>query len=138
MKTMKIALSIVAIAAIAAIYSTGAFVPQTHGIENTFEGFLVISDAEMAQHVGGPDEGIQRVNHSGPDQDVASCGSSNPDCNIDRQVRDATLYACDNCPASVFDNYDNTWHHADKYSYYYYVNGNRKTSYQGLRILFLL
>lgn len=53
MKFMKIALSVVAIAAIATIYSTGAFVSQTHGMENTFDGFLVINNAEMAQQVGG-------------------------------------------------------------------------------------
>ena len=58
---MKIALSVVAIAAIATIYSTGAFVSQTHGMDNTVAGFLAISNAEMAQQVGGepdPSEGI--------------------------------------------------------------------------------
>ena len=60
MKFMKIALSVAAIAAIATIYSTGAFVSHTHGIDNTVAGFLTISNAEMAQQIGGepdPSEG---------------------------------------------------------------------------------
>ena len=131
MKPMKIALSFIAIAAIAAIYSTGAFVPQTHGIENTFAGFIILSDAEMAQNVGGPEEGHRRQNTVPVDHDVASCGSSNPDCDKDRQTRDAILYACDPCPEPVFDNYDNTYYYYDKHSI---RKSDGNILYEGLRI----
>lgn len=57
MKTIRIALSILAIAAVVAIYSTGTFVPETQGIEDTVADLVVLSDAEMAQQVGGPEEG---------------------------------------------------------------------------------
>lgn len=131
MKTMKIVLSFVAIAAIAATYSTGAFVPQSPGIEKTFAGFLVINDAEMAQHVGGPDEGHQRLNTYPTDHDQASCGSSNPNCDKDNQTRDAYLYACDNCPEPVWDPYENNYHYYDKFSYY---KSDNNILYKGLRI----
>lgn len=61
MKFMNIALSVVAIAAIATLYSTGAFVSQTHGMDNTVAGFLAISNAEMAQQVGGESDDVEGV-----------------------------------------------------------------------------
>ncbi|MDE0314717.1 MAG: hypothetical protein OXM61_07445 [Candidatus Poribacteria bacterium] len=131
MKTMKNSLYILAIAAVVTIYSTGAFVPDTQGIESTFDGFLVISDAEMAQHVGGPDEGHQRLNTNPTDHDMASCGSSNPNCDSDNQTRDAYLYACDNCLDPVFDDYDNTYFYYDKFSY---RKSDGNILYKGLRI----
>lgn len=106
MKFMKIALSVVAIAAIATIYSTGAFVSKTPGLDNTVDGFLAISNAEMAQQVGGengPSEGIPFYK---PRQDHGKWCSNKPgyvNCKTNfpgeenvKKVRNA-YYMCDPC-----------------------------------------
>ena len=54
MKTIKITLALLAIVAVAALYSTGAFIPETNGMADTVAGLIVLNDTEMAQNVGGP------------------------------------------------------------------------------------
>ncbi len=105
MKFMKIALSVVAIAAIATIYGTGAFVSQTHGMDNTVDGFLVISNAEMAQQVGGQfvnqKEGKQEII---PGEDYSKHCDGLNDClrpNMNRKEFIRDYYVCDHCPPPV-------------------------------------
>lgn len=50
---MKFVLSILSIFAIIAVYSTGAFVSELQGMTETVAGLAVLSDAEMAEQVGG-------------------------------------------------------------------------------------
>ena len=50
---MKTLLTFLTITATLAIYSFGAFVPDTQGVENTFTGLVVLSNAEMAQQAAG-------------------------------------------------------------------------------------
>ena len=81
MKFMKIALSVVAIAAIVTIYSTGAFVFQTPGMDNTVDGFLAISNAEMAQQVGGENDPSEGIAHYKEREDHGSfCSEDSGDC----------------------------------------------------------
>lgn len=113
MKTIKIALPVLAIAAIITIYSTGAFIPETQGIEDTVAGLVVLGDAEMAQQVGGPEEGwAELVVWEGSEK--ASCYGSHscgekPPCPKDRQVRDASQHKCRSCDSQ-------TWYYT-KYRY---------------------
>lgn len=114
MKFMKIVLSVVAIAAIATIYSTGAFVSQTPGMDNTVDGFLAISNAEMAQQVGGhhivPDEGIKKK-IDGQDYSKHCDESGGNVClksDHHRKEFNAPYYVCANClPRVVLFNINN-------------------------------
>ena len=115
MKFMKIVLSVVAIAAIATIYSTGAFVSQTPGLDNTFDGFLAISNAEMAQQVGGhhrnPDEGIKK-RIDGQDYSKHCDASGGNVCLLENHHRKefrAPFYVCDNCLPPVYLVNTNDW-----------------------------
>ena len=50
---MKFVLSILSILVVIAVYSTGAFVSESQGMTDTVAGLAVLSDAEMAEQVGG-------------------------------------------------------------------------------------
>ncbi len=50
---MKSVLSILSILTVLAFYITGAFVPETQGVVDTVDGFMLLSDADMAQQIGG-------------------------------------------------------------------------------------
>ena len=51
MKTLMFSLTFIAALV---LYGAGFFVPETQGIENTFDGHVILNDAEMSQLVGGP------------------------------------------------------------------------------------
>ena len=109
---MKFALSVVAIAAIATIYSTGAFVSQTPGLDNTVEGFLAISDAEMAQQVGGqhvqPREGLQKYVAGDPVPDENAYCVKDNGCARGKKNKRKDLnrhyYECEPCIPPVYYN----------------------------------
>ena len=112
MKFMKIALSVVAIAAIATIYSTGAFVSQTHGMDNTVAGFLAISNAEMAQQVGGETDPSEGIPYYKRQQDHGNFCDDRDDCRTrHRDQKTKTVYAaytmCDPCRPPLTLNFFN-------------------------------
>ena len=116
MKFMKIALSVVAIAAIATIYSTGAFVSQTHGMDNTVAGFLVISNAEMAQQVGGDhpgySKGIPLYYRETPEVPGNYCAGIRECYEQDRKMEVRGAYAiCAPCmpPLNIFNRWQWNW-----------------------------
>ena len=115
MKFMKIALSVVAIAAIATIYSTGAFVSQTQGMDNTVDGFLVISNAEMTQQVGGQfielSTGIPFYIPEGKVPDKFCDGRIACRKRNHKTYINASYYVCDNClpPLNIFNLYQWNW-----------------------------
>lgn len=95
-------MSILAIAVIATIYSTGAFVPQTHGVEKTVAGLEALSDAEMTQQVGGPWTSKFIKWSSG---EYADCQIYN--CPDDTYLYNHTKYGCKACE-NDFDSKYNT------------------------------
>ena len=133
---MKIVLSVVAIAAIAMIYGTGAFVPQTHGLDNTVAGFLAISNAEMAQQIGGhhtePREGEQKLIDGG---DFSKHCDANNVCykpDHHRKEFDASYYVCTDCPPDDEDELNtnvNTNLNANIISKYSRFKANGKRNY---------
>ena len=70
---MKIVLSILSILTMLAIYSTGAFVPESQGMADTVAGLKVLSNAEMAQQMGGIDNHSRRLTRMGHNSPVSWC-----------------------------------------------------------------
>ena len=95
MKTVRIALSLLAIVAVAAIYSTGAFIPETNGMADTVAGLTVLNDAEMAQQVGGPWTSQLAAEANGS---YASCAVDN--CPDNTYSRTHARYRCVPCNTS--------------------------------------
>ena len=89
---MRTAVFIFTIAAIAVVYSTGAFILDTNGVADTFAGLPVLNDAEMAQRIGGP---WTHEIASEPSGDYASCSISN--CPDNTYIWTHARYRCVPC-----------------------------------------
>ena len=72
---MKTLMFIFTFIVVLALYCAGFFVPETQGIEVTFDGHVVLNDTEMAQLVGGSSSRLTNE----PDQIYTASGSL-PDC----------------------------------------------------------
>lgn len=111
---MKTVLSISSILIMVAIYSTGAFVPESQNTVDTFAGLVILSDADMTQQVGGMYSGtrqrpeITEWPEGQPSQCYSSggCGSSSGECGNsgecgecppDPQVFTKFLHKCIDC-----------------------------------------
>lgn len=70
---MKIVLSILSILTMLAIYSTGAFVPESQGMVDTVAGLKVLSNAEMAQQMGGIDNKTNKLVKNGHNSKISWC-----------------------------------------------------------------
>ena len=88
------------------IYSSGAFVPETQGITetDTVLGLVVLSDTDLAQHVGGNWEGYPVLKSKGggeADCNIGNCGTKD-DCLLNRTVSKKARYKCKTCPTGFW------------------------------------
>lgn len=73
---MKIVLSIIAVIIVIGLCSTGAFVPETRSMVETVAGLKVLSNAEMAQQIGGTTlNKTQRLKESGHNSKITWCAT---------------------------------------------------------------
>lgn len=112
---MKNLMLISAMGVIAVLYSTGLFVPETRGVEKTFAGLTILSDAEMAYQVGGPIDQPRRPSHR--EEKVSAtgnkancpgasgnCGSGpRPHCNTKLHIYNEAEYKCTPCDSFTWD-----------------------------------
>lgn len=70
---MKIVLSILSVLTMLAIYSTGAFVPESQGMADTVAGLEVLSNAEMSQKLGGIDNKTHSLKKNGHNSKITWC-----------------------------------------------------------------
>lgn len=55
------------------VYSTGAFIPESQGMADTVAGLKVLSNAEMAQQMGGIDNKTNRLTENGDNSKISWC-----------------------------------------------------------------
>ena len=96
---MRVLLSILLILTVLTAYSTGAFVPEHEGIVDTVAGLAVLSDAEMAQQMGGVlTNQIQELSTAGYGFIVTSCTETwDLRCLPLSLIQYKTIYKCTQC-----------------------------------------
>lgn len=99
MKTLLILLTIIATLA---IYSFGAFVPDTQGVEKMIAGLVVLSDIEMSQQTAGLDRWTSAPKSWGNMDGAADCSDVN-DCPDGQHFHTLDLTKCVPCE-NWFDN----------------------------------
>ena len=94
---MKNVLSILSILMVLAFYITGAFVPETQGVVDTVAGLMPLSDADMAQQIGGS-QWTYADNYQSESGQIATC-QMGPflECPPNNQVWYASLSNCVSC-----------------------------------------
>ena len=104
MKTIKITLALLAIVAVAAIYSTGAFIPETNGMADTVAGLTVLNDTEMAQNVGGPWTQVLPSGNEGGGEHASCVVDNCPDNTFTFTLDDWDCVPCDDSEAYSLTN----------------------------------
>lgn len=95
---MKTILSIIAVTTVFGLYSTGMFVPDSQGLVDTVAGLTALSDANMAQNIGGPSLNQFRLEYQSTSGSVAVCTTNIfLECPPNPQVWHASLANCEDC-----------------------------------------